>query len=66
MKTTLSMKALKKLILDTCQKTALTCDNIIYEQKDFQGIHKGLQAFNGFVNNLKFTNDKFENETPPS
>ena len=29
-----------------------------------QGIDKVLQAFNGFDKNLKFTVDKFENETP--
>ena len=33
-KTTLSKKVLKKLILDTCQKTAFTFNNIIHEQKD--------------------------------
>ena len=112
-KTTLSKKILKKLTLDTCQKTGFTFDNIIYEQKDGvsmgaslgsvlaniimtecekvildnlvkegtrkfyvryvddtlllvqrQDIDKALQAFNGFDKNLKFTVDKFENETP--
>ena len=33
-KTTLSKSVLKKLILDTCQKTAFTLNGIIYEQKD--------------------------------
>ena len=33
-KTTLSKNILKNLILDTCQKTAFTFNNIIYEQKD--------------------------------
>ena len=33
-KTTLSRSVLKKLILDTCQKTAFTLNGIIYEQKD--------------------------------
>ena len=33
-KTTLSKNVLKKLILDTCQKTAFTFNDIIYEQKD--------------------------------
>ena len=32
--TTLSKKVLKKLILDTCQKTTFTFNNIIYKQKD--------------------------------
>ena len=112
-KTILSKKILKKLILDPCQKTAFTFDNIIYERKDGvsmgassgsvlgniimtecekvivdnlvkegtikfyvryvddtvllvkrQDIDKTLQAFNGFDKNLKFTVDKFENETP--
>ena len=112
-KTTLSKKVLKKLILDTCQKTAFTFNKIIYEQKDGvsmrallesvlafiimteckkvmvdnlakegtinfylrylydtlllvkrQDIDKVLQAFNEFDKNLKFTVEKFENETP--
>ena len=112
-KTTLLKKVLKKLILDTCQKTAFTINNIIHERKDGlsmgallgpvlaniimtecekvivdnlvkegtrkfyvcyvddtlllvkrQYIDKVLQAFNGFDKNLKFTIDKFENETP--
>ena len=112
-KTTLSKKVLKKLILDTCQKTAFTFNKIIYEQKDGvsmrallesvlafiimteckkvmvdnlakegtikfylryvydtlllvkrQDIDKVLQAFNKFDKNLKFTVEKFENETP--
>ena len=33
-KTTLSKRVLKKLILATCKKTAFTFNNIIYEQKD--------------------------------
>ena len=112
-KTILSKKVLKKLILDTCQKTTFTFNNIVYEQKDSvsikaslrpvlaniimtecekvigdnlvkegrikfyvryvddtsllvkrQDIDKALQAFNGLDKNLKFTVDKFENETP--
>ena len=106
-------KVLKKLILDTCQKTTFTFNNIIYEQRNGvsmkaslgpvlaniimtecekviidnlvkegtikfyvryvddtfllvkrQDIDKALQAFNGLDKNLKFTVDKFENETP--
>ena len=33
-KTTLSKKVLKKLILDSCQKTAFSSNYIILEQKD--------------------------------
>ena len=33
-KTTFSKNVLKKLIVDTCQKTAFTFNNITYEQKD--------------------------------
>ena len=33
-KTTLSKKVRKKLILDICQKTAFTLNDIIFEQKD--------------------------------
>ena len=112
-KTILSKNVLKKLILDTCQKTTFTLNNIIYEQKGGvsmgaslgpvlaniiikecekvifdnlvkegaikfyiryadntlllvkrQDIDKVLKAFNGFDKNLKFTIDRFENETP--
>ena len=106
-KTTLSKKVLKNLILCTCQKTAFTFNNITYEQKDSVSMgvslaniimmecekvivenlvkegtikfyvsnvddtlllvkheDKVLRAFNGFDNNLKFTVDKFDNETP--
>ena len=112
-KTTLSKKVVKKLNLDTYQKTAFAFNKIIYEQKDCvsmgaslgkvlantilteceklivdnlvkegtikfhvcyvddtlliakrQDIDKVLKAFNKFDKNLKFTVDKFENETP--
>ena len=39
-KSTLSKNVLKKLILDTCQKTVFTFNNIIYEQKD--GVTMGV------------------------
>ena len=32
--TNLKKRTLKKLILDTCSKTAFLCNNVIYEQKD--------------------------------
>ena len=32
--TKLKKRTLKKLITDTCQKTAFLCNNVIYEQKD--------------------------------
>ena len=32
--TTLNKRTLKKLIKDTCSKTAFMCDGIIYEQTD--------------------------------
>ena len=32
--TNLKKRTLKKLIMDTCSKTAFLCDNVIYEQKD--------------------------------
>ena len=32
--TNLKKRTLKKLIVDTCSKTAFLCDNVIYEQKD--------------------------------
>ena len=35
-KSTLSKKVLKKLILDTCQKTVFTLNNIVYEQKAWE------------------------------
>ena len=41
-KTTLSKKVLKKLILDTCQKTAFTFNDIIYEQKDVASMGPSL------------------------
>ena len=112
-KTILPKNILKKLILDTCQKTTFKFNNSIYEQKDGvsmgaslgrvvanivmtecekvivdnlvkegtikfyiryeddtlllvkrQDIDKLLKAFNGFEKNLKFTVDRFENETP--
>ena len=112
-RTALSKKVLKNLILDNCHETTFTFNNIIYEQKDGvsiggslgpvlaniimtecekvivgklvkegpikfyvhyvddtllvakrQQIDKVLKAFKGFDKNLKFTVDKFENETP--
>ena len=43
-KTTLSKNVLKKLILDTCQKTAFTFNNIKYEQKDSVSMVASLGA----------------------
>ena len=41
-KTTLSNNVLKKLILDTCQKTAFRFNNIIFEQKDGASMGQSL------------------------
>ena len=47
-KTTLSKNALKKLILNTCQKTTVTFNNIIYEQED--GVSMGASLGPVFTN----------------
>ena len=40
--TSLSERSLKKLILDTCQKTALSFNNILYEQIDAVSMGESL------------------------